>query len=228
MTEHVPRPLAVSTLFAVGSGVVGVLLVANTLSQVVAVTIAVVGLVVVATGLEAWHRGYRVVAALPLALGSIAILVALGWGAVGTRAITEKLELVPGLLGLAVLVVGLGASPRGYERWFVNVGTGLILLGVFLSGLLHGASTTVLLAATAATIIAWDCGEQAINLGEHLGRQARTWPMELVHGTGAVIVGGAGVVVASVVFGAGVSGLPLVGLTTMVGALVLLAITLYT
>lgn len=228
MTDHIARPLTVSTGLAVFAGLLAVLFVANAPTQLVALLFAVIGLTVLAVGLEGWHLGYRLLAVLPLLVGVAGVFMALGWGLVGTRGTTPKLELLPGILGLAVLVVGLAATPRRYERGVVNAGTGLLLFGVFLSGLVNGAATVALLAATAATIVAWDCGEQAINLGEHVGRQARTWPVELAHGGGAALVGGVGVLVTSVVFGVGVSGIPLLGLTTLLGALVVLATALYT
>lgn len=227
MTDHVARPLAVSAGLSVFAALLAIVFIANSPGQLIALLIAVVGVGILALGLEAWHRGYRLVAILPLLVGVAGVLVGLGWVIVGTRGNTPKLELLPGILGLAVLVVGLAAAPRRFERVLMNAGTALLLLGVFLSGLVAGASPVALLAATGATIVAWDCGEQAINLGEHVGRQARSWPVEVAHGGGAALVAGVGVVVTSVVFGAGISGLPLVGLTTLLGSLVVLGTALY-
>lgn len=227
-TGHTARPLAVSGGLSVLAGLLAVLLVANGPAQVTAIGIALVGLAGIAVGVEVHHRDYPLVGAL-LTIGGVAgVLVALGWGVALTRAISSKLELLPGLVGLFVLVLGLVAVRPGYERWFVSAGTGVILVGVFFSGFVSGAATVALLAATAATVVAWDLGEQAVNLGEQLGRQARTWPVEVVHGSVGALVGGVGVVFAVGIGGAGIRGLPLVGLAMLLAAGVVLATALYT
>lgn len=227
MAGHTSRPLPVSLALSTLAAIVAVLFVSNTPGQIIAVAITVVGLTVLAGGLELFHRGRRLVAGLLVVVGAVVLLGGFGWGLVAAPGITAKLELLPGLLGLWVLVVGLSAGLRGYERWFVNAGTGLLLLSIILGGYLHGASVPVLLAATAATVVAWDVGEQGINMCEQVGREARTWPVELAHCCGAVLVGAIAVVLAIVVFDAGVSGVPLMGLTTLLGAVVVLAASLY-
>ena len=44
-----------------------------------------------------------------------------------------------------------------------------------------------------ATVLAWDFGEQAISVGEQLGREADTTQLEITHAAGSTVVGvGAG------------------------------------
>lgn len=54
--------------------------------------------------------------------------------------------------------------------------TGLLLLGVMVSGIVEEAPLAAMLAATAATDVAWNCGDQVINLGEQVARHARGRP----------------------------------------------------
>lgn len=227
-TRYTPRPLPISSALSVLAGLFAVFLVANGPIQLTAIGIAAVGLVALALGLEIRYRGFPVGGALLALAGTAAFLAAFGWGATLPRDISSKLELLPGLVGLLVLVLGLSSAKPGYERWFVGAGAGAVLIGVFFSGFVSGASTLALLLATVATVVAWDTGEQAINMGEHLGRGARTWPVELAHGGVGGLVGVGGVVVALVMGGANVSGLPLVGLAALLGAGVVLAIALHT
>lgn len=225
---HTARPLVISGFLSVLAGMLAVLALANGPVQLPAIGIAAVGLAGLGFGLEIRHRGFPFGGAL-LAIGGLAaVLAALGWGATLPRDITTKLELVPGLVGLLALVLGLSRVKPGYERWFIGGGAAALLLGVFLSGFVHGASTLALLVATVATVVAWDVGEQAVNMGEHLGRGARTWPVELAHWGVGVLVGVGGVVVAIVIGGLNVTGLPLLGLAALLGAGVVLAIALHT
>lgn len=227
-TGYTARPLPLSFGLSVVSGVFAVLMVANGTLQVQAIGLAAIGLTGLAIGLEIRHRGFPAGAAL-LGLGGLAaVIAAIGMGLVLPRSVSARLEVVPGLLGLLVLVVGLSSVKPGYERWFVSVGTGAILLAVYVSGFLNDASTIQLLLATVLTVVAWDVGEQSINMGEHLGRRARTLPVELAHAGAGAFVGLVGVAIALVIGGANVSGLPLLGLAALLGAGVVLALALHT
>lgn len=97
--------------------------------------------------------------------------------------------LVAGALGVAVLAVGL---VRG-SRLAVSAGAVGLLVGVLLAGVL-GAAPEPLVFSTAATVVAWDVAENAVGLGEQLGRGADTRRAELVHaaGSAALAAGTAG------------------------------------
>lgn len=226
MTRHVRRPLALSGVGAVLAALVAVLVVANGPAQRIAVAIAVGGMTVLAVGLELRDRGYGLTGTGLALVGVVGLPAGLGWGFATVRGLSPRIELLPALVGLYVLVLGLGSAVAGWERWFTNAGTGSVLVAVFFSGFVHDASTQALLVGTAATVVAWDLSEQAINMGEHVGRQARTWPVELAHVTGAVVVAAAGVGGAIAIGGANITGLPLVGLAGMLVAGVALATAL--
>lgn len=228
VTGHIARPHIVSGGLSVLAGLLAILLVAPGSGQVAALGIALGGAAVLAVGVEVNHRGHRLVGIVLGTAGVVGVLAALGWGIAETQAVEQRVEILPGLVGIAVLVGGVTAFVRDYERWFVSTGAGLILMTVVVSGLVEDAPVTLMLAATAATYVAWDCGEQAINLGEQVGRQARTWRPELVHAGAGVVIGGMGVVLAIAFSTVGVSGLPLLGLTTLLAAAVVLAAALST
>ena len=92
-----------------------------------------------------------------------------------------------GFTGLLLVAAGV---VRGWRR-AVTLGALLLLGGVVAAGL-ESASAPALLVGTAATVLAWDLGEQAVNVGEHLGRVATTRRLEAVHAatSGLVAVGG--------------------------------------
>lgn len=227
MTARSSRPLPVSGALSVLAGLVAVLFVANGPGQRFALATAVLGVVALALGVEATHRGHVLLGTVTASGGLAVVLVALLLSVTRTGTIIAKLELLPGIVGLAVLGLGVASAVPGRERWFVNAGTGAILLSVFVSGLLYDASVLALLAGTAATVVAWDSAEQSINMAEQVGREARTWRVEVVHGGGAVLVAGAAVGLAAVVNGVGVSGIPLAGLSVLLGAGVVLSVALY-
>lgn len=221
------RPLAGSAALSVLAAAVAVALVADAPAQRMALLTALAGLGGVAAGLELAHRGRGLAAWLVGLGGGGVVLAGLALGFVRAAAASARVELLPGVVGLAVLTVGLAAAIPGRERHFVTAGTGTVLAGVLTSGVVYGAPAVSLLAATVATVVAWDLGEQAVNMGEHVGREARTWPVELVHGGASVVVGAAAVAAALAVYGTGVTGLPLGGLSALLVASVVLATALY-
>jgi hypothetical protein len=160
-----------------------------------------------------------VVGSLVVALGVWATLVA-------PSQFGHRLELVPGLVGLWVLVVALVPIRAAWSRRLIDLGTGLVFAGVLVSGVLRDASTTALLLAAAATILAWDAADNAVSLGNQIGahwatKQTRA---ELHHIgiTGAVAV--VAVVTVSGIDRLGVAGLPFAALFALVVAGVLFAL----
>jgi hypothetical protein len=221
------RPTAVSSLLAVVAALVAVGLLGTTEAQRLALGVDAVGLVVLALGGAAWHRGHRVVggvvalAGVGLSLASVGVVVMQG------QTVSERVELLPGLLGPLFVACGvLPVWPR-FARAFVSLGAAFVVLTIGLSGLVHGAEMLPLLGSFTATVIAWDAGEQAINLGEQLGVDARTWPVEVSHSGATALYGGVAVAAAVGFHDLDVTGVPLVGLFALFGAAVLLLVGLY-
>lgn len=109
----------------------------------------------------------RLSSALGLAFGTIVLTLLVSSG--------MTLVVVPGLFGVGSVVVGL----RRRSRFILTIGVGGLLVGVVVVGLL-GARPVPLLVATIAVVLTWDTSENAITVGERLGRAARTWPVEVV------------------------------------------------
>jgi hypothetical protein len=123
----------------------------------------------------------------PARLSSALAISAAGLSA-GTSALSGTVGLAGGLAGFGLLAVGvLLGSRRG-----VTLGATVLLIGALGGGLLTNAPY-LLLPGVIATVLAWDLGEQAINVGEQLGRQAETTQLEATHAAGSTVVGvGAG------------------------------------
>ncbi|WP_336360978.1 DUF7519 family protein [Haladaptatus sp. ZSTT2] len=90
------------------------------------------------------------------------------------------------LLALAgVLSIAIGIL-RG-RRVAVTLGAGVLFVALLLAGV-SGLSIPLTLFGIGATVLAWDVGENAIGLGEQLGRNAPTKRAQLVHAGGSVAV----------------------------------------
>lgn len=223
----VHRPTLLGGATSVAAGVLAVALVASAGPQLRALGIEVVGLVAVAVGIELRHRDHGLVGAV-VALGGVGIAVAaMLAGSAGVSSLAERVELLPGMAGLVLLVAGVAKLRSGWERHLVTAGTALILVSAVGSGVVLETASVPLLASVVATVVAWDVGEQAINLGEQVGRQAETRSVELVHGLGAVAVGAVAVGLAVVVQGNAITGIPLAALAALLGAGVVLMLALY-
>lgn len=221
------RPRVLSSALAALAGVVAVGLLATTDAQRWPLLVELAGLFLVWGGIETARRGPRLLGGLATLAGVATSLFALGLGVVGVSTFSARAELLPGMVGLLVLVLGLADVRDGWARRLVTTGTALLLVGVVTSGIVYGAAPTSLLAATAATVVAWDLGEQAINVSEHVGRAARGRWVELAHGGAGAVVGGFSVVAALAIQGVNLGGATFGGLVVLLGAAVLLVVALY-
>ena len=121
----------------------------------------------------------------------VLLTAAAALGAVASLAVAG----VPSALALGVVgvVVLLGAAAVGHRRgldWGALVAFG----GVLLAGI-GGARAGPLLVSMVATVVAWDAGEQAISVGEQLGRAAPTRRATVVHVAASTLVGAGGAAV---------------------------------
>jgi hypothetical protein len=78
------------------------------------------------------------------------------------------------IVGFALLVVGLLRGIRGV----VSGGASGLLLGTA-AGAVNGAPVLLALLGLVATVLAWDIGQRAIDIGAQLGRDAETRELEL-------------------------------------------------
>ena len=232
MTRVVYRPSRVWSVIAVLAAAGSVAALAKVPEQYMGVGVALGGVLVLALGAALYRRGYRLLG-LPVALVGVVVAFA-GFGVsvalLGsyTASFTLRGEML-GLLGVPFVALGVLPVHRRLSRRLVSLGFVFLVLGVVFTGAVNGTGTDPipLLAAMVAAIVAWDAGEQAINVGRQLGRAARTWPSELSHSGGTAVFGGLSVGAGLVLFGVDVTGLPLESLLLLLGAAVVLMIALY-
>jgi hypothetical protein len=129
--------------------------------------------------------------------------------------------LPAGLVGLALLGGGLLAGSRRLATY----GTAGLLVGVVVAGL-RGAGPASLLVGLLGAVLAWDITDHGVSVGQHLGREADTRRVELVHAAASLLVGSVGAGVGYLVYVVATGGQPvsalvllLVGVVVLVGAL---------
>ena len=218
-------PLALSSVLSVLAAAAATGLVATASVQQSALVVALLGLAALEAGMRFARHGHRLVGGLLAVGGGGGLALALVRASAGTP--VQWAELYPALLGLTLLTLGLAPIRRGWERRFVSAGTATVLVAVVASGVVRSATTMALLAAVVATVVAWDLGEQAVNLSAHVGTAARTWTVESTHGAASVVVGALAIGLAQAVTNVDVTGVPLAGLGVMLGATVVLTAALY-
>lgn len=123
-----------------------------------------------------------------------------------------------GLIGALVIATGVvTGSRRG-----VTLGSGVLLIGL-LSGAVTAAPAELLLPGMMATVLAWDLGEQAINVGEQLGRDADTRRLELAHAAASTVVAVIGGAIGYGIYRVGVGNQPVTALVFLLLAALALA-----
>lgn len=201
MTSATHRPTVPGAVLAMAAGALAVALLVTGGTQWRALGVELAGFAFLAGGYGAWRRRLLAPGGLLALVGAALVAGGIGVALVRPTEMVDRLELVPGTVGLAVLFAGLWPSRTGVQRALVTAGTALLFVGVVASGVVRGASLPELLLATVATVLAWDSAEQAVSLGRQVGRRASTARAELTHAGGTVLVGVV-VVVAALVGGA--------------------------
>ena len=160
-------------------------------------------------GTEVDHSPARLSSVLSVSSMAVATL------AIGLLGV--PLATVAVLSGVALLALGVH---RGSRR-AVSLGAFAAFLGVLLAGVVGAAPEPLLVGAT-GVVLAWDLGEQAINVGEQLGRAARTTRGELVHAASGTAVGAVAVGLGYGVYVLATGGQPLAALVLLLVAAIAL------
>jgi len=218
-----PAPRSGVASFLVAVLAVG--LVATGGTQRLALVAAAAGGAVIVAGV--WLADSRLVYGLVALIGVVSVLAGVVIALTRPAVPGARAEVVPGLLGIAVLAAALAPVRAGWERYLLASGAGLLVVTLVVSGAIQDAPTVQLLTAGAATVLAWDLGEQAVNVREQVGRDAATLGFEALHGGATALVGAVGVGVALLVRAVGPTGIPLPALVLLLGAGVTLLVGLY-
>jgi hypothetical protein len=224
--SFVRLPTLVSGGVAILAGALAIGLIAETATQRRVLAVGVVGATVFTIGGRLWRRGRRAIGAIASLCGIAVLAVAVLDAAVQPPQVVDRLELLPGMIGLWIVAGALAPLRFRWSRSLIDAGTGLVFLSVLTSGVVRGASTTALVAAAAATILAWDAAEHAVSLGGQVGarRAAATARGELVHAGFSGLVAVAAVAAVLGVDRLGIDGLPFASLLALVVAGVALSL----
>jgi hypothetical protein len=220
------RPHPIGAVLSVLTGAFAIYLLTGAWTQTQPLLAELAGLALVLGGIELYRRNSRLlgIGLAVVGLGAVGGGIALGYIYPTTQA--AKLELLPGMVGLLLLLFGAARIPRRLARPLLLAGAGFIFLSVLVSGIVQGSELTALLGATVCTIVAWDVAEQGLNLAEQVGRRASTLRVRLVNGTGSFAIGGIGMGIAMLIIDIGPTSLSLTNLLVMLGATLVLALAL--
>lgn len=135
----------------------------------------------------------------------------------GASALTSTLGLGLGAAGFLLVAAGVVRDRRGA----VALGAASLAVAALGGGVVT-AAPYLLLPGVIASVLAWDFGEQAITVGDQLGREADTAQLEATHAAASTVVGvGAGGLGYAVYLGAS-GGQPVTALVfLLLGAVVL-------
>jgi hypothetical protein len=185
------------------------------------------GIVALASGTALRGRDRPLLGALVLAAGVAGVGAGVGLGVVDTSAPGARLRLLPGLVGVAL--VGAAVAPlRGAgSRRLLKLGVAAVFVGVLAAGVLRALAVGPALVASVGAVLAWDLGEHAVGVGEHLGRAAGTLPIQVTHAAGSLVVGGVAVFAGRAVAGVGPASLSLPGLVLVLAAVLSLSLALH-
>ncbi|MFC4449117.1 DUF7519 family protein [Halorussus aquaticus] len=118
----------------------------------------------------------------PARLSSALAVTAAGIAA-GTSALTGSAGLAAGAAGFLVVALGVFWG----SRRAVTLGSTALLVAALVGGLAL-PTPYLLLPGVIAAVLAWDLGEQAITVGDQLGRETDTTQLEATHAAGSTVV----------------------------------------
>jgi hypothetical protein len=220
-----PRPLGAA--IAVGCGALAVAYLGTESAVRIGLAGQLFAIAVLYVGAERLRDGHRFSGGA-LSLVSLPLILAVAPALAAILGRPEAaIDVVPGVVGVAVLGVGVRSLSHGGSRWLVKLGTGLVFVAGLLSVLLNEAGFGALLVVVVLAVIAWDAGETAINVGRQLGREASAWRIQMVHVGATGLVGVGGIYLTRAADGIDAASASLPRLTAYVIAIVLLAVALH-
>lgn len=153
--------------------------------------------------------------------GGAAVAAAAGLAAAGALAPVDAEGTALAAAGTALVVAGAVLASRRTR----DLGLAWLVLAAVLAGL-RGAGPGPLLVAGVAAVVAWDAADQAVGVGEQLGRAARTRRVEAVHAAGSLLVGLGGATVGYGAYRLAGGGTPVAALALLLVGAIALIVTL--
>jgi hypothetical protein len=148
--------------------------------------------------------------------GPVRVGLGLSTAATGTAILALAATGAPASVGLAAVggAILLGAG-FGDRQDLLDGGALALFLAVLFAGV-SGGHPGPLLVAMVGTVVAWDAAEQALTVGEHLGQEAPSRRLVVVHVATTTLVGAGGAAVGYGVFKASGGGQPVSALMLLV------------
>lgn len=223
------RPPPITSLLAVLLAAGAVAAVVDAPTQRIALAGTVGGALLVLLGARVQDGGVGAqiggdaLAVVGLAVAGVAVV----HGVTAVAGYGRALVLLPGLVGIVLVSLGVFPLHDRYAGGIVSAGAGALLVGVVLAGTFGRATAGEMLGAGVLAVVSWDVGTHGIGVGRHLGTDARTWPVELVHPGATACYGAAVAIVGAFVYGYGGVDLPLAALVFLLVAAITLTVALY-
>jgi hypothetical protein len=182
-------------------------------------------------GLLALGRGLRTdeKETLGLALtagGLVVVLVAFVLAVTEPTQMGVRLWLLVGTAAAFLVAVAVVPVVDRRSRQLLKVGSVLLFFSVLLGGLVALGPLSTLLVGAVAALLVWDLGENAVSIGEQLGRNAPTTRLELTHLAASLFVGSVAVVAGLLVSDVGAADLSFPSFVVLVVAVVLFGVAL--
>lgn len=226
MTETAVRnkePTQASSVVAVVLAVSATGLSVATPSQVLPIGVEAFGLLVFLIGKTVRQHNYRIIGSGLVFLGMSIVWLSLGLVAVFPIGLLMRATLCLGMVGTAILTVGLAPLRIAWTRQLLSIGVGILIISIIGIGIVKKTVHFRLIGAMTTAVMAWDAGEQAISLGEHVGRSADTVTVEIIHLLGSGAIGATAITLSILIYGTTASEIPFVSLALLLcGTIVLL------
>lgn len=175
----------------------------------------------------AQQRGSRVWNRLLLLIGSSIVCIALGLGFVFPGSLINRVAFLGGLLGPVLLILAVYPLRPAWSRPTAGFGTALLVSSVLIRGWLGQIGQIQLLGAVVMAVLAWDGAEQAIALGNDVGRGARTLGVVILHTISSLTVGIVAIIITTGVYGTTPTSIPLLAVAFLFGATAILILSIY-
>lgn len=159
--------------------------------------------------------------------GSLLVSLALGMSVVFPGEPIERAALVAGTVGPAIVLLAVSPLCTSCSHSLTGLGTSLLMGGVMIRGWLEQIGQLHVFVAVVMTILAWDTAEQAITLGNDVGRDARTVLVTITHTVGTLSIGAFAILVTAGVYGVTPATIPVVGLALLFVSIPLLLLAVY-